>query len=482
MSSTSTVQLSGRTTTDESVLAALTSHPSPSIVSVSNAGKVTDTAAASLSRVANEEWETDPPPLSTLILTGTRIGPPGFSLLSRIPLSSLTHLDLSWSSRLDDSGLASLSAASPPLKRLLLAGSRITDASCPPIADSFPTLTHLDLSAVRALSDDGLAALASGLTRLRILALRALKAVSDDGIALLLRANRSLNTLDVAGVSTLTDGLAGTIKMYNATRMARISFDGCPGIGDQTLSHLAAGPGKTLRAVNVSGARGVTDAGLETLAGAAPRLEEIALGMCPNVTDGGIQALAGRVKRLSSVSLTSLKSITDDSLLALGPHPLTVLNAFGVASFTDAGLAALTTTKLQELNLYGSEDLSESALLRVVESNPGLTDVDLGKCDGTTDDVIQALVDSAGPLLTSLRVANTLITDQALAALSGSTPALTALDISRTDVSEDGIIDALSAHPSLSELILTSCDIIDPDHLKSTLLLASPIELVILGP
>ena len=111
-----------------------------------------------------------------------------------------------------------------------------------------------------------------------------------------------------------------------------------------------------------------------------------------------------------------------------------------------------------------------------------MTDVDLGKCDGTTDDVVQALVVTAGPTLTSLRIADTLVTDQALAALSGSTPALTALDISRTDVSESGIADALSAHPSLSELILTSCDIIDPDQLKSSLLDASPLELVVLGP
>lgn len=213
---------------------------------------------------------------------------------------------------------------------------------------------------------------------------------------------------------------------------------------------------------------------------AAQRLEQLDLRNCRNITAAGIRSLkrlphlralylggtrvgddvwqaVSEMPALSSLSLIhvevagkglgALKKnkmlahlhlghtlLTDQALLSLTGHTtLETLNLEHTA-ITAAGLAKLKLPKLRALGLAGST--ADDACLACLKGMPQLTSLDLAGTD-VSDDALDAVARDARRL-THLNLAGTAVTDAGLSRLAGLS-ALSSLDLSNTLTGDAGL-------------------------------------------
>ncbi len=300
----------------------------------------------------------------------------------------------------------------------LRAHGQMTDALLARLAQ-LPDLGHLttlDLSGSRAVTDDGLRALAR-LPQLRHLNLSGC-AIGDAGLAVL-RELPMLASLDLAW-TPVTD--AGAAHLAACARLRDVNLMGTPS-GDGALAALAGHDAlRTLR----SGGR-VTDAGLPALheipafrtwMGGAERLELTGPGTRPNAltlrgtfTDAGLARLAG-LDGLYALDL-------DDARLAVtgaGLAPLVALPHLAWLAFDakDADMAAIAA--LPHLRFLVCQDTTAGDDGFVALSASRTLEYLWGRrCHGLRGRGFRAL--AAIPTLRSLSVSCLHVADDALAAL-----------------------------------------------------------------
>ena len=252
--------------------------------------------------------------LQTLILKGCRrLTDGGYKHIAR--LKSLTTLDASSSRELSDAALVPIASACQHITTLLV-------NLCPKVggvgaiewaASGFPRLAMLNVTAT-AFDDATTGAL-----------------VADGPRSALTSLNLSRTKVGDAALDTL---------LSKCPQLGSIFVAGCLGVSDTSLQSLAEhGRSSLLREVHLTGCGAISDEGLRKLAWGCPQLEVLAINHC-EATDAAISEIAHGCSELRFLQASGCSGVGDASLLAL----------------------AECCKKLEHVDIRGSQNVSESAV------------------------------------------------------------------------------------------------------------------------
>lgn len=227
---------------------------------------------------------------------------------------------------------------------------QVTDSSLGRIAQYLKNLEELDLGGCSNLTNTGLLLLVSwGLKRLRRLDLRSCWHVSDRGIG------------HLAGHDLETD--------EGNPPLEYLGLQDCQRLSDEALRHVSTGL-KTLTSINLSFCVNISDAGLKYLA-KMPSLRELNLRSCDNVSDAGIGYLAEGGSRIASLDVSFCDKVGDQALVSVSQGLF--------------GLRALRMSACQ---------ISDEGILRLASTSHDLETLDIGQCNRVTDKGLSAIADT----------------------------------------------------------------------------------------
>ena len=325
----------------------------------------TSTSSCSIGATLPPDWPTKLPALRRVQLQGRGVTDAVVSSLR--PLSALQTLRL-------------------PCCRTL------TDAAPRSLQPLAPTLTQLHMWDCRALTDDGISALAS-LTELRRLELLSCPNLTDSGL-LELSSLRKLRHLQVTGSLHITGpGLSLLLEPLSGSLTDLLNVSGCKSCsGDAGLRALsplskltnlrlsnwslatdqgfrALAPLVSLEALSVSGFPRLGGSAIRDLRHAAPCLRHLKLAECPHLTDASLGGLSS-LSNLTRLDLSGGRQITDAALPRLAAlSSLTHLDLSGCVKLTGSGLGTLRPLRLLSvLDLQSCQTLRQTEGLRLIAS------------------------------------------------------------------------------------------------------------------
>lgn len=251
---------------------------------------------------------------------------------------------------------------------------QISDRSLDLIKEYLINLEVLELGGCTCITNIGLLLIAFGLKKLKSLNLRSCRHVSDLGIG------------HLAGLSP--QAVPGTIELEH------LGLQDCQKLTDQALKHVSIGL-VNLKTLNLSFCGSVTDAGIKYIS-KMQTLKELNLRSCDNVTDTGLGYLSEGGSHLISLdvsfcdkvgdrglyflaqglfSLRSLSicacSVSDDGIIRLvkSLHEITTLNIGQCVKITDKGLSAIgkNLKNLSSIDLYGCTRITTVGLEKIMQ-------------------------------------------------------------------------------------------------------------------
>ena len=266
---------------------------------------------------------------------------------------------------------------------------QITDQTLQRIAQYLKKLEVLELGGCTHVTSNGLLQLSDGLHRLRLLNLRSCRCISDQGMAHLAGLNRNISVGgQMCGVTVSTPVTTGT------SQLEKLVLQDCQKLTDQALKYISVGLLR-LQSLNLSFCASVTDSGLKFLA-KMPLLRELNLRSCDNVSDIGVGFLAEGGSRITSLDVSFCErigdqalvhisqglfhlqtlslcacSISDDSIgrLSRSSHDLTTLNIGQCGRITDKGLHLIAQymKNLRSIDLYGCTKITTVGLEKIMQ-------------------------------------------------------------------------------------------------------------------
>ena len=352
---------------------------------------------------------------------------------------SLTDVDISGCNEVTVQGIDALAAAAPGLARLAVCGlSGLTDAGL----DKVATLQHLaaiELADCPRLTPTGLAKLSAGCPRLRSVSLaRSRRAVSKDALGAIATGCTMLTRIDLASCQ-IDDASLAAFAAASTTSMGLVEaiLSGNSLLGDAGLLALTMRGCPTLRVMDLSGCKLVTDAAVAAVAARCSRITDLSLVGCKQLTDVALESIAAGLPGLTALALTNCTKLTDSGTgVLLAGCPLLVLlrlrgcnklgdpTAVSVATFckhmqhldisathgggnlTDLGLKAVARCPLiVTLRLDGCKRISDAAIGDLAVGCRRLAAVSMVDCDNLTITGLKLLCAQC-PELTSYRLKN----------------------------------------------------------------------------
>ena len=315
------------------------------------------------------------------------------------------------------------------------------DTFCAVVSKLHPDLLSINLAGCKAVSDNGVASIASRCTKLTAIDLEECNRVTDKGLATLAAACPELLPNKVLSKAKGVRFCAAVAKQH--PDLMEIDLLECDAVTDKGLEALAKSCPRLLPNKVLSKAKG--NLFCIAVANQHPDLREIDLQKCKAVTDKGLAALAnGCPKLLPSKVLSKAKG--DLFCVAVSKqHPnLVEIDLYGCKATTDKGLAALAKSCKQ---LLPSKVLSlakgDNFCAEVAAQHPDLTDINLQDCDAVTDRGLEALAVSCHMLLPS-RVLSKAKGDRFCLAVAAHHPDLVDINLQDCEAVTDIGLEALA--------------------------------------
>lgn len=148
----------------------------------------------------------------------------------------------------------------------------------------------------------------------------------------------------------------GEMKSLVTLRLVPSSLDPCS-MFDKDINMYPIGNLKTLKNLQISSDRGVTDEFLINLCNNAEQLQRLFI-ICTNITDNGIIAL-NKLQQLDSFSL----GLT---------IPIKESNGIENKFITDKSISFLRNEKLQRLDLSNCIEITNKSVIKLIENLPNL--------------------------------------------------------------------------------------------------------------
>lgn len=265
---------------------------------------------------------------------------------------------------------------------------QITDRGVAVIASHLHNLETLNLAGCSGVTSNGLQLIATRLRKLHCLILRGCRHISDRGIGFVSGVADPAILQDSPPSSTTvsTDADQKRLRPYGLSELHTLILQDCQALSDEALRFISLGLGGCLRTLDLSFCASVTDSGVKWLA-RMPSLRELNLRSCDNVSDIGMGYLAENGSRLTSLDVSFCERVTDAALVHISQGLLHIralsVNACGVG---DDGLARLARSArdLTTLNLGQCSRLTDTSLHAVAQHLRHLESIDLYGCTRIT--------------------------------------------------------------------------------------------------
>lgn len=306
-----------------------------------------------------------------------------YALTSGINRTSLTSLDLSGCKGLTDDGFEVVAMACISLKWLNLSSARITDI--------------------------GMRAITHNCWRLKNLIMKDLYLISDDVFFFDLEKDgrkeadenmlTSLTELDLTDCTRLTDrALEGlSIRCEN---LVNLKLGGCSNLTDRAIDLLLKEPkcgkerGKHLTKLSFAFCTQMTDQGISKICQACAKIDTLDLSGLVHLTDEVMKVLAEYCPHLQNLSLARCKRLTDKTLCTLADYLwIEELDISHCNKITDEGLEviALEFTGLKKLNIAWLQRVTDRTLSVLGRSCKVLASLDISECIGMKAQAIREI-------------------------------------------------------------------------------------------
>lgn len=261
------------------------------------------------------------------------------------------------------------------------------------------TLTKLDLSLCKQVTDTSLGRIAQYLKNLEVLELGGCCNVTNTGLLLIAWGLKKLRWLNLRSCWHVSDqGIGHLAGQYRETAHGNLSLEhlglqDCQRLSDEALKHVSLGL-TSLKSINLSFCVSITDSGLKYLAKMAS-LKEINLRSCDNISDIGLAFLAEGGSRVTSLDVSFCDKIGDQALIHVSQGLFNLRSlSLSACQITDEGLlrVAKTLHELETLNIGQCARVTDKGLFTVAESLKHLRCIDLYGCTRITTAGIQSIM------------------------------------------------------------------------------------------
>lgn len=267
----------------------------------------------------------------------------------------------------------------------------ITDRSLEKIAQYLKNLEVLELGGCSSVTNIGMLLISWGLKRLKVLNLRSCRHISDNGIGHLCGleqemrklesqptpGNFELEHLGLQDCQKLTDRALKHVSS-GLVHLKSINLSFCGNVTDSGIKFLSKMP--SLKDLNLRSCDNITNTSLGYLSEGGSRLEALDVSFCENIGDQGLHFLSHGMYSLKNVSLSAC-SISDEGLtrLVTALHDITMLNIGQCSKITDKSLSEIgcKLKSLKCIDLYGCTSISTVGLEKIMQL-PCLHTLNLG--------------------------------------------------------------------------------------------------------
>lgn len=284
----------------------------------------------------------------------------------------------------------------------------------------------------------------------------------------------SLVKRDIRDIQVLS--LKRTLKdiVTKVPDIESLNLSGCLIVCDSTISHTFSSDVLTLKVLNLSLCKSITDRSLEKIAQYLKNLEILELGGCSYITNVGMLLIALGLKKLKNLNLRSCPHISDtgighlcgldpecnklESQPAPGNFELECLGLQDCQKLTDKALKHICSgmAHIKSINLSFCGNITDLGL-KFLAKMTSLKDLNVRSCDNVTDRGLGYLSEG-GSRLEALDVSfceN--IGDQGLQFLAHGMYSLHSLSLSACNISDDGLITIVGALPDIITLNIGQC-------------------------
>ena len=247
------------------------------------------------------------------------------------------------------------------------------------------------------------------------------------------------------------------------------NISACGRLQDSTLRKLASSCCH-LRVVDLSSCHGLGDDTMESICAGCPNLVEIDMSYCTGLGDASMTSVAKHCQGLQALDVSGCE-LSDSALFMIGEslHELHELHLCHCIHTSDrvAGSLADGCRGLRVLDLFSCRSLTDTGLVRMLQSFAALRCLHLSECTRVTDEGLRAV----GCLCPALRRLHLFgchhMSDEAISCALDRCTALQVLDLSQTRVKDDVVTSLAKSCQQLHTLYLFACDRVSPRGVES---------------
>ncbi len=253
------------------------------------------------------------------------------------------------------------------------------------------SLTSINLSLCKELTDNSLGRIATHCKNLEILDLGGCTKITNTGLLLISLGLRKLVSLNLRSCWQITDtGLSHLSRTDGEERTERLVLENlvlqdCQKLSDESLRYISEGF-KSLRRINLSFCASITDTGMKFLSKMSS-MSELNLRFCDNISDIGVGYLAEGCVGLHSLDVSFCERVTDGSMAHIASG-LFSLNSLAMAScrIQDEGIIKISKTllDLDTLNIGQCARITDRSLISLGSQLKKLRSIDLYGCPRIT--------------------------------------------------------------------------------------------------
>ncbi|CAD6225467.1 GSCOCG00005693001-RA-CDS [Cotesia congregata] len=300
-------------------------------------------------------------------------------------------------------GLGDVIKCIPNLESLNLSGCyNVTDQGLNnAISDTVTSLTRLDLSLCKQVSDQALQKISQKIPNLECLELGGCCNITNHGLMLIAWGLKKLKYLDLRscwhvsdqGLSYLAGFNSNEATLGSSLMLEYLGLQDCQRLSDEGLRHLSTGI-VTLKSINLSFCVSITDSGLKHLA-KMTSLRDLNLRSCDNISDIGMAYLAEGGSRISSLDVSFCDKIGDQALVYISQGLFNLkLLSMSACSVSDEGICKIAETLLElgTLNVGQCTRITDKGISAVSKNMKNLTCIDLYGCTGISTSGLQKIM------------------------------------------------------------------------------------------
>lgn len=220
------------------------------------------------------------------------------------------------------------------LENFSLEGCRIDRTSIHCFLLQNKSLVHVNLSGLAGATNAAMKILASHCPRVEHLNVSWCNNIDARGIRRVVEGCPRLRDLR-AGEVRGWDDIAFMTDLFTRNTLERLVLTNCDSLNDDSLAALVQGtspeidlltdrpivPPRRLKHLDLTRCRGITDAGVKSLAGNLPHLEGLQLSKCHSLTDDAFTTLLPTLPSLTHLDMEELDALTNNVLKTLAASP-----------------------------------------------------------------------------------------------------------------------------------------------------------------